>query len=328
MVGPPPATWAVDADAARAFELTPGLWQLRLPAPWHHLTHVNAYALDHPDGDGIVLIDCGCAGHPTTWDAFERALERAGRRVEDVRDLVITHYHTDHMGSARAVAWASGCTIHGHPDTRHLLEAVERPDDVYAERFAFARAEGVPEHWHDAVATVGEELQGAEDPPPPDRPLREGATVAGLQVIETPGHAPTHVCLYDPARRLLFAGDLLTTLFTTYGDWGYSPDPTGEFRASVEAVAGVDAALVLLGHGRPNQDLPGLVEIYREGFAARFAAVEAALPGTAWEVALQVFGASEHDSAMVWNLYEAWGYLNHLVLSGRVARDGSRYIAV
>jgi glyoxylase-like metal-dependent hydrolase (beta-lactamase superfamily II) len=324
VVGPPPASWAVDAHTVRAWELRPGLWHLRLPAPWHHLTHVNAFALDHPDG-GIVLIDCGCAGHLTAWTALERALELAGRRMEDVRELVITHYHTDHMGPARSIAFVSGCAIWGHPATRHLFEAVEQPDKVYAERLAFARGAGAPEEWHDAVATVGEELQGAADPPPPDRPLLNGVTVAGLQVIETPGHAPSHVCLYEPERRLLFAGDLLTPVFTSYGDWGYTPDPTGEFRASVESIAGLDVDLTLLGHGRPAEDFAGLVSLYRDGFTQRFAAVEAALPGTAWEVALRVFGASEHDSALVWNLYEAWGYLNHLVRSGRVRHDGDRY---
>jgi len=66
VVGPAPASWAVDPDAARAFELMPGLWQLRLPTPWPHMSHVSTYAVDRPDG-GLVLIDQGCGGHPTNW---------------------------------------------------------------------------------------------------------------------------------------------------------------------------------------------------------------------------------------------------------------------
>ena len=45
MVGPPPDSWAVDADAAKAFEVADGIWRLRLPMPWPHISHANAYLL-------------------------------------------------------------------------------------------------------------------------------------------------------------------------------------------------------------------------------------------------------------------------------------------
>jgi glyoxylase-like metal-dependent hydrolase (beta-lactamase superfamily II) len=108
MTGLPPDSWAVDPSAVSARELVPGLWRLRLPMPWHHVSHVNAYAVARADG-GIVLIDCGSGGHRSALAALENALAQAGFSLADVRDLVITHFHTDHMGLIGPIKAASGC---------------------------------------------------------------------------------------------------------------------------------------------------------------------------------------------------------------------------
>jgi glyoxylase-like metal-dependent hydrolase (beta-lactamase superfamily II) len=334
VVGPPPASWAVDAGAVRAFELMPGLWHLRLPVPWHHLTHANAYAIDRADG-GIVLVDCGGAGHPSAWEALTRALALAGRTVDDVRELAITHFHSDHMGLAGPLAAASGCAVWGHPAHAHLFDAVDEPEREYARRLAFAREEGVPDEWLDAAASVGEEVEGIEEPVRPERPLAAGAAVESAlgawEVIETPGHAPSHVCLCQRERSLLISGDLVSAVFTTYGDWGYTPDPIGEYRASIEAIGRLDVALALPGHGRPIADLPPLVQLYGAGMERRLWEVEDAVrrgPTDAWAAAQEVFGAQEADASAVWAFYETAGYLRHLERTGRVRREPSaRYVA-
>ena len=67
----------------------------------------------------------------------------------------------------------------------------------------------------------------------PDRALSTGVTVetdlGEWIVYETPGHAPSHVCLFQPERRLLISGDHLLGRISLYFDYGYSPDPVGEF---------------------------------------------------------------------------------------------------
>jgi len=113
MVGPPPASWAVPPERARAFELAPGIWQLRLPLPWPQVPHVNAYWL----ADLRVLVDCGSAGHPSHRASLSAALGVAGASVDDVRTLVGTHTHSDHVGLAAWVIQASGCEFLMHPDT-------------------------------------------------------------------------------------------------------------------------------------------------------------------------------------------------------------------
>ena len=67
----------------------------------------------------------------------------------------------------------------------------------------------------------------------PDRELVPGVEVetdvGTWQVIETPGHAPSHVCLHQPERRLLLSGDHLLGRTVLFFDYGHTPDPLGEY---------------------------------------------------------------------------------------------------
>src|SRR5215211_7943101 len=58
-------------------------------------SYVNWYLLD--DADGVTIVD---AGLPRHWDLLPKALQRIGRRLDDVRALVLTHGHYDHVGFA------------------------------------------------------------------------------------------------------------------------------------------------------------------------------------------------------------------------------------
>ena len=98
---------------------------------------------------------------------------------------------------------------------------------------------------------------------------------------ETPGHAPSHVCLFQPERRLLISGDHLLGRISLYFDYGYSPDPVGEFLHSLDVVEELDARLCLAGHGRTFTDVHAHVDGNRELVAERLAATAAALGGRA-----------------------------------------------
>src|SRR5205807_1081781 len=68
----------------------------------------------------------------------------------------------------------------------------------------------------------------------PARELLDGVRVSSdlgeWIVYETPGHSPSHVCLFQPERRLLISGDHLLGRISLYFEYGNSPDPVGEAR--------------------------------------------------------------------------------------------------
>src|SRR5919197_4982044 len=107
-------------EHGRADRVVPGIWRLRLPLPWPGVPHVNAFALD--SGDGIVLVDTGIY-EDRALDELGRALDQAGKRVEDVRLLVCTHAHTDHYGLAATIVERAGCELWMHPSHEHMTRA-------------------------------------------------------------------------------------------------------------------------------------------------------------------------------------------------------------
>jgi glyoxylase-like metal-dependent hydrolase (beta-lactamase superfamily II) len=313
----------VDPALARAEQVRRGLWRLRIPLAWHHANHVNAYVLEDRD-EGVILVDAGPGGHHTAHRALEEGLTRSGRRLDAVATVLATHFHTDHIGSAAYVVRRSGARLLAPQGTDHFDDAVREPLRVAATRASVARAAGVPASVLPAHSSVRDELEGAERVDP-DLRLRSGdvldTALGPMEVVETPGHAPAQLALHLVDQRVLLSADLVLPVFSTFVDWGYSRDPIGEYRSSLERVMRLDVDRALPGHGRPIEDLRDRIEQYRRGIAQRLGVIEAAVrrgPTTAWQVQDLVFGHDEHPATTVWRTSEVLGYLRHLAIGGRI----------
>jgi glyoxylase-like metal-dependent hydrolase (beta-lactamase superfamily II) len=311
----------------RGERVIPGVWRLRLPLPWPGVPHCNAWAL--ASGSGVVLVDCGMH-EPGALAQLERALEQVGLRLEHVRLLVCTHAHADHCGQASAVQRRSGCELWMHRNHEHLTAAAEDPEAMIARRLEIARQSGVPEgplrRWAEQRRSQGLGLSG---PVEPDRDLVPGVVVRSdlgdWHVIETPGHAPSHVCLHQPERRLLISGDHLLGRISLYFDYGWTPDPVGEFLGSLDKVDALDARLALSGHGRPFADIQRHVEGNRKLVAERLDAVRAALaaaPATPYDLAPRVYGEDWTPERSTWLMTLLLCWLRHLEVRGEVRCDG------
>jgi glyoxylase-like metal-dependent hydrolase (beta-lactamase superfamily II) len=317
-------------ELSRADRVLPGLWRLRLPLPWPGVPHVNAFAIAAMDG--VVLVDTGLH-EPGAMLQLERALDQAGLRLEHVRLLVCTHAHSDHYGLAAPIMEGSGCDLWMHPNHEHMTKAARDPDLAFERRVEVARQSGVPA----ALLAEYESARrgrgfGIAEIVMPGRELVPGVEVEtdlGMwQVHETPGHAPSHVVLYQPERGLLLSGDHLLGRVSLYYDYGYSPDPAGEFLHSLDVVDALDVTLVLAGHGRPVRDASALVEANRRAVRERLDRVRAALedgPRTPFEVVPHVLDAELPPAMMVgWGLSETLCYLTHLERRGEATKlDGA-----
>jgi glyoxylase-like metal-dependent hydrolase (beta-lactamase superfamily II) len=315
-------------EVGRGERVVPGVWRLRLPLPIPGVPHCNAWALA-ADG-GIVLVDCGMH-EPGSMRELERALDQVGLGLADVRLLVATHGHPDHVGQAATLQERTGCELWLHPRHEHAAAPSEDPDAALARAIEIARQSGVPEaplrRW---AASRRETPSGIAGRLAPDRDLVEGMTVetdlGTWTVLETPGHAPSHVVLHQPERRLLISGDHVLGRISLYFDHGWTPDPVGEFLASLGRVDDLDVRLTLSGHGRPFTDLPGHVRANRELIARRLAAVLAALreqPGsTAFALLPAVYGEDYAPEMSAWLLTKVLCYLDHLERRGDARRLG------
>jgi glyoxylase-like metal-dependent hydrolase (beta-lactamase superfamily II) len=310
-------------EVGRGEKVIPGIWRLRLPLPWPGVPHCNAWAL--ASGPGIVLIDTGMH-EPGSMAHLERALDQANLKVEHVRLVVCTHAHVDHCGQAPRIAERAGCEVWMHRDHAHHTD--DDPEEALKRRVVVAHQSGVPadsvERWIERRRGQGTGQAGTLRI---DRELAEGDTVSTdlgeWQVVETPGHAPSHICLYQPERRLLISGDHLLGRVSLYFDAGHTPDPVAEFLGSLDKVEALDARLVLSGHGRPFTDVRAHVAANRSLVEERLQAVEEALPGTAYEIAQQVYGDRFSELTANWLLSKTLAWLTHLEREGLAERAGA-----
>ncbi len=225
-----------------------------------------------------------------------------------------------------------------HPNHAHMTRSAENPERAFERRIEVARQSGVPEQalreYQSARKGLG---MGIVKIVLPDRDLVPGVVVdtdlGAWQIYETPGHAPSHVVLHQPERDLLISGDHLLGRVSLFYDYGWTPDPAGEFLDSLDVVDALDARLCLAGHGRPFRDVRGHIEANRSTVAERVERVRSALreePRTPFEIVPTLMGEDDLTPMMVnWGLQETLAYLLHLELRGEVEKvggDPQRYL--
>jgi glyoxylase-like metal-dependent hydrolase (beta-lactamase superfamily II) len=317
------APTARQRELGRGERVLPGLWRLRLPLPWPGVPHCNAWAI--AAGSGIVLVDTGMH-EPGSLAQLERALDQVNLRLEHVRLLVSTHAHSDHWGQAAPIVERAGCEFWMHPNHAHGTRGVGDPGAALARRLEVGRQSGVPEAALAEYAELAKEIpSGVARVIEPDRGLVDGVEIEsdlGTWVAyETPGHAPSHVCLFQAERRLLISGDHVLGRISLFYDYGYSPDPIGEFLHSLDTVDALDARLALSGHGKPFVDVHGHIEGNRRLVAERLEAVLGAVRGrsqTVVEIVPHVYDEELNIRNANWFLAQTLCYLRHLERDGRV----------
>ena len=341
-------------ELGRGERVLPGVFRMRLPLPWPGVPHCNAWAV--AAGDGVVLFDTGMH-QPGSLAHLERALAMCNLALEDVRLVVCTHAHSDHYGQAASIVQRTGCELWMHPNHAHMKSWAEDPDAALDRRLEVARQSGVPaEPLRRYAAERGSRESGIAAVIEPDRELLPGVVVqtdlGEWTVHETPGHAPSHVCLFQPERRLLISGDHLLGRISLFFDFGYSPDPVGEFTRSLDVVQALRARLCLPGHGRTFTDVHAHIEGNRELVAEHLAKIlavigageaedgsegqagsdaEAGEPLTAFEILPRVHGADLSPMTAQWLLTETLAMLRHLEVTDRARRipgEPERWAAV
>jgi len=228
-------------------EILPDLYRIEIPLPRNPLKTLNSYLVKGEER--FLIIDTGM-NRQECIDEMSSCLEQLNVDLNKT-DIFVTHLHSDHLGLAANLA----------SDTSKVyfnkLEA------------SIVRSEALVKHWQNFDAIYREygfpegELKKAMESHPgylygPKRPIdfiivQEDYTVDvggySFRCIQTPGHSPGHMCLYEPAKKILISGDhILFNITPNIASWPEMDNPLGEYLASLDKVYSLDVDLVLPGH--------------------------------------------------------------------------------
>lgn len=222
------------------------------PLPFRSPAWVNCYIIEGTEG--LTLIDCG-----VDWqeglDALRHGFRTLGFDPESVRQLIVTHLHPDHVGMAPRVSEIWKCDIVMH---RTSAERIPRYNDTpaFAERTRkLGTRHGVPLALESAFGDVSNRAPFMPEMRQPDLLVNDGDRIhldddRWLDVLHTPGHEATHICLRDSRTGILFSGDHVLPRITPVimiDDDGV--DVLGLYMDSLKRIADLDVGLTYPAHG-------------------------------------------------------------------------------
>lgn len=226
------------------------IYQITVPTPYP-VGPVNSYLIDSPP---YTLVDPG----PDTKEAREAlyfGIRECGVEVEAIERVLVTHSHLDHSGLAPEIWRRFGADIYMHP---YEYDKLTPGYNFVGERIPFIMQMGVP-----LEALM--ELTGERDKVP--KPAFGGTKyvpVSGgeqlefkdgeMEILNMPGHATGHLCLYDSEGGNLISGDFLLPGITPNPMLEQDPENPGQRAKSLtDYLKGLD----FLGSKKINRVWPG-----------------------------------------------------------------------
>jgi len=226
----------------------------------HQLQAVACQVFALLDDDGVTLVDTGAPGSGR-W--VLRQLRQLGRRPEDVRRIVLTHYHIDHRGAADELRRATGARVYIHASEAPFLRRQTRyPNPVQTPLLRALASPFVALSHGRPVPAV--ELNDGDTLP----------TLGGVQVLHTPGHTRGSVALLVPSLGLLLSGDTMGFRRRRLEEpEARVSEDAASARSSLERLAAIDVDTICFSHFQPLRGgargaLEALVATWSEEFRA------------------------------------------------------------
>jgi glyoxylase-like metal-dependent hydrolase (beta-lactamase superfamily II) len=199
------------------------IFKIKIKLPLHPYES-NVYLL--AGDEGYLLVDTGYEKKESVTTIL-RSIRELGLNIKDLKYIINTHSHPDHVGGNRSLKQESGAKI-----AIHELETLRiKPTG-------------------EITLKEGDKIEL--------NPIR-------LEVVHTPGHSPGHICLYYEKERLMFSGDHIIEGSTSGTVYVGPPDGNVEtYLNSVKKISNLKIDTILPGHGsniiEPHRKIREIIE--------------------------------------------------------------------
>jgi len=180
----------------------------------------------------IFLVDTGMPGKSN--EVLKFLVNNLKHDPEDIKTIVITHHHYDHIGSLDKLKKISKARVAVHSADADYLSGVKSQTGS-----AFMKP---------LVSLM--KLLYRTRPVKPDIILEDGDRIGDYGVIHTPGHTPGSICLYNHDNGVIFVGDNLKYSKGKIEKPGIMHEPE-KYRESMKKLENLDIEVILTGHGPP-----------------------------------------------------------------------------
>ena len=295
-----------------------GFHAVSLPLPFRSPAWVNCYLIETPDG--ITLIDCG-----VDWaeglEALTAGFAELGLDPQGVDRLIVSHLHPDHVGMAPRVSETWGASIVMH---RSAADRIPDYNDTaaFAERIeALARRHGVPADERPGFVDVRHRAPFVPLMRQPDELVDDGDRIPigdgrWLEVLHTPGHEASHICLRDTRTGIVFSGDhVLPRITPVIMVDERDVDVLGEYLASLERLIELGIGLTYPAHGSIVEHGTRRAEqivLHHERRLSGMLETVSARPKTGWQVMVDSYRPNLVSSDQRLALRETVSHLEHL----------------
>lgn len=208
----------------------------RLSGAWDQVDLGSGVYLVSAGGE-LTLIDTGLRNKALV---IMRRIYRLGLSPSHIRHVIVTHHHSDHIGSLAALKKITGARVIAHADDAPYIEgSLPQPGPFRPTLYTL-----IPRF---------RELMSTE-PATVDIKVKDGDELdvaGGISIIHTPGHTPGSICIYLKQKNLVFCGDLIANRpGIKLPSMAFTED-VSRLKQSVRKLAGHEFDVICFGHGLP-----------------------------------------------------------------------------
>lgn len=289
-------------------QILPDLYKVEIPLPGNPLKATNSYIIKTQGRN--LIIDTGMNRNKCI-KAMRFALRELDINLEET-DFFVTHFHADHLGLVPNLVTSSSKVYFNYIEANMLrnIHTIEYRENLLKN----VRLNGFPENKLTEIFANHPAYRYGIRSDLDFTMIKEGDLISigdySFKCIETPGHTPGHICLYECNKKFFISGDhILKGITPNISLWLDEGNPLAEYLASLNKISELDVSIVLPGHRHIFKDYKKRIRELQEHHQRRLNEIISILKESsrnAFQVASQMSWDLNYNSWDLFPILQQW----------------------